>query len=78
MPKSLYYHFEKWNPTFTVTDDSTVTKSLTMADLASEKYIDEHLKKDIIKLTSCRVVHFQTDKVTFTLQIYHKDESLDY
>ena len=76
--KSLYNHFEKWNPRFTVTDDSNVTKSLTMSDLASEKYIDEHLKKDIIKLTSCREITFQTGKVTFTLQIYHKDESLDY
>lgn len=73
----LYDHLQQFEPEFVKISDQTTKKKISLNSLSHEQFIDEHLKKDITKLTSCRTIVFNTGKSTFTLEIHYKQESLD-
>ena len=73
----LYDHLQQFEPEFVKISDQTTKKKISLNSLSHEQFIDEHLKKDIIKLTSCRKIVFKTAGSTFTLEIHYKNESLD-
>ena len=74
---SLFTHLEQFEPTYHQISTSTSKKKITLAELDNEQFIDDHLKKDIIKLTNCRKVVFQVHATKFTLHIHYKNEPLD-
>lgn len=74
---SLSKEFESYLPQVTMIADSKANKKISLSSLSNEKYIDDKLKKQIIKLSECRTVVFQTDKIKFTLEFYSSGESLD-
>ena len=73
----LYDHLQQFEPEFVKISDKTTKKKISLNSLSHEQFIDEHLKKDITKLTSCRTIVFKTAGSTFTLEIHYKQESLD-
>ena len=73
----LYDHLQQFEPEFVKISDQTTKKKISLNSLSHEQFIDEHLKKDITKLTSCRMIVFKTAGSTFTLEIHYKNESLD-
>lgn len=73
----LYDHLQQFEPEFIKISDQTTKKKISLNSLSHEQFIDEHLKKDITKLTSCRTIVFKTGGSTFTLEIHYKQESLD-
>ena len=75
--KVLYDHLQQFEPKFVKISDQTAKKKISLHSLSHEKFIDEHLKKDITKLTSCRTVVFKTGESIVTLEIHHKKENLD-
>tara|TARA_B100000941_G_C28462540_1_gene531580 strand:- start:115 stop:1149 length:1035 start_codon:yes stop_codon:yes gene_type:complete len=72
----LYEHLQQYEPSIRVISDQTTKKKISLHSLFDQQFIDEHLKKDITKLPSCRTVVFQTNGSTFTLEIHYKQESL--
>ena len=76
--KPLFTHLQKFEPEFEQLSDLTKSRNIiSLESLSDERFIDEHLKKDIIKLTKCRTVQFKTGVTTFTLDIHYKNENLD-
>ncbi len=75
--KVLYDHLQQFEPEFVKISDQTTKKKISLNSLSNEQFIDEHLKKDITKLTNCRMIIFKTAESTFTLEIHYKQESLD-
>ena len=75
--KGLYDHLQQFDPTFHKISDSTSQKKITLNSLDNEQFIDDHLKKDIIKLTKCRKIQFKTGSSTFLVEFYHINENLD-
>jgi len=73
----LYDHLQQFEPTYHRIYDKTSKQKISLTSLADEPFIDDHLKKDITKLTHCRNVLFKTGNTTYTLQIYHTKEILD-
>jgi len=73
----LYDHLQQFEPEFVKMSDKTTKKKISLNSLSHEQFIDEHLKKDITKLTACRMIVFKTAGSTFTLEIHYKNESLD-
>jgi hypothetical protein len=75
--KVLYDHLQQFEPEFVKISDQTTKKKISLNSLSNEQFIDEHLKKDITRLTNCRMIIFKTAESTFTLEIHYKHESLD-
>ena len=75
--KVFFDHLERFEPTYQQISSKTSKKKITSQSLQSEQFIDEHLKKDIIKLHNCREVVFKTGPTTFQINIHYKNESLD-
>ena len=75
--KSLYDHLQQFDPTFHKMSDTTINKKITLKSLDNEQFIDDHLKKDITKLTQCRTIQFKTGVSTVTLEFHHTHENLD-
>lgn len=75
--KLLYDHLDQFEPSFYKVSDQITQKKITLGSLDSERFIDEHLKKDITKLTQCRNIVFKTGQTTFTLEVHYKYENLD-
>ena len=73
----LYDHLQQYEPSIHIISDQTTKKKISLHSLSHEKFIDDHLKKDITKLTAYRNVVFKTGGSTFTLEIHYKHESLD-
>jgi len=75
--KTLYDHLQQFEPSFHKISDKTSKKKISLNSLSNEKFIDDHLNKDILKLHNYREVKFKTDLTTFTLEIHYKNENLD-
>ena len=75
--KLLYDHLDQFEPSFYKVSDQITQKKITLGSLDSERFIDEHLKKDITKLTQCRNIIFKTGQTTFTLEVHYTYENLD-
>ena len=76
--QSLYDLLSSKQVTYNTTRTQTYTKQLTLEDLSNERYIDESLKHDIIRLTHCTEVQFTTGQVRFHILFHHHSkESLE-
>ena len=75
--KTLFDHLQQFEPSYQQISSKTSKKKITLQNLESEQFIDEHLKKDIIKLFNCKEVVFKAGPTTFTINIHYKNESLD-
>jgi hypothetical protein len=74
---TLYDHLQQVEPRYHILSDQSTHKKISYQSLSNEVFIDEHLKKDILRLTQLRTVRFKTGTTTFTLEIHHQKESLD-
>ena len=75
--KTLFDHLQQFEPSYQQISSKISKKKITSQNLESEQFIDEHLKKDIIKLVNCKEIVFKTGPTTFTINIHYKNESLD-
>jgi len=75
--KLLYDHLQQFEPTYHQISDTTNKKKITLESLNNEQFIDNHLKKDIMKLQNCRDIVFKTGSTTFRLSIHYKKETVD-
>jgi len=73
----FYKHLHQCKPHYEVLSDDVLDEPIQPSDLSDETFIDDHLKKDILRLKNHRRLVFTTSKTVFTLDIYHKGETLD-
>jgi len=75
--KLLFDHLQQYEPTYQQISSNTSKQKITWQSLKDEQFIDENLKKDILKLQNCRKIVFKTGPTTFQINIHYKNESLD-
>jgi len=75
--KTLFDHLQQFEPSYQQISSKPSKKKITLKSLESEQFIDEHLKKDIIKLVNCKEIVFKTGKTTFQINIHYRNENID-
>lgn len=69
--KKLWSYFETIHPEYEFVSVKDKQKTISYQSLSANKYIDEHLKKDILVMTNYREVTITSGKHTFHLHIHY-------